>query len=275
VGQRHALPGAVEFDMQINGKTQAFAVFTIGVLGATQALASTGSERQFRQSYALAPGGRVLIDNPYGDVRIDAWDREEVRIQAIKSGADSRRLEDAQIVVASTSDTLSIRTEYAGSSAERPASVEYRITVPRTANLEAVRLVNGGLSIRGLHGAIKATSVNGDIHAERLEGTADLSTVNGQVEANFHRVSPANPISLRSVNGQIVLSIPSGAGAELLAQNLSGGILTDFRPSGAEQRGHSFQAILKGGGAAIHLQNVNGGISIHSTWSRRRERPVL
>jgi hypothetical protein len=32
---------------------------------------------------------------------------------------------------------------------------------------------------------------------------------------------------------------------------------------------------LKGGGAQIDLQNVNGGISIHSTWSRRRERPGL
>jgi len=260
--------------MQFNRKAQA-AVLLASAFGAAQASASTGSQQQFQQSYALAAGGRVLIDNPYGDVRIDAWDREEVRIQAIKSAADSRRLEDAQIVVASTSDTLSIRTEYAGSDEDRPASVEYRITVPRTANLDAVRLVNGGLSIRGLHGAVKATSVNGDIRAERLEGTADLSTVNGQVEADFHRISPANAISLRSVNGPIVLSIPSGAGAQLLAQNLSGGILTDIRRTEIEERGHRFHAILKGGGAEIHLQNVNGGISIHSTWSRRRERPVL
>jgi len=256
-------------------RAQAAAVLTMGVFGAAQASASTGSQQQFRQSYALAAGGRVVIDNPYGDVRIDAWDRGEVRIQAIKSASDSRRLEDAQIVVDSTSDTLSIRTEYAGPNGEHPASVEYRITVPRTANLDAVRLVNGGLSIRGLHGAVKATSVNGDIRAERLEGTADLSTVNGQVEADFHRISPANAISLRSVNGPIVLSIPSGAGAQLLAQNLSGGILTDIRRTETEERGHRFHAILKGGGAQIHLQNVNGGISIHSTWSRRRERPVL
>lgn len=259
--------------MQINSRTLAVTVLTIGAFSAAQAIGSTGSQRQFRQSYALAAGGRVVIDNPYGDVRIKAWDREEVLIEAIKSAADSRRLEDARIVVDSTCDTLSIRTQYAGTEAEHPASVAYRITVPRTANLDDVRLVNGGLSISGLHGAVKATSVNGDIRAERLEGTADLSTVNGQVEANFHRISPAHAISLRSVNGPIVLSIPPGAGAQLLAQNLSGGILTDIGSPEIEERGHRFHAILKGGGAQIHLQNVNGGISIHSTWSRRRERP--
>jgi DUF4097 and DUF4098 domain-containing protein YvlB len=261
--------------MHINAKTLSFAVLTVGAFSAAQAIGSTGSQQQFRQSYALAAGGRVVIDNPYGDVRINAWDREEVRIEAIKTASDERRLDDAQIVVDSTCDTLSIRTEYAGSDAEHPASVEYRITVPRSANLDDVHLVNGGLSIRGLHGAVKATSINGDIRAEKLEGTADLSTVNGQVAADFHRISPANAISLRSVNGPIVLSIPSGAGAQLLAQNLSGGILADFGRTEIEERGHRFHAILKGGGAEIHLQNVNGGISIHSTWSRRRERPVL
>jgi len=262
--------------MQINRKALAAAVLAIGAFGAVQAFGSTGSQQEFRQSYALAAGGSVIIDNPYGDVRISAWDREEVRIEAIKSAPDSRRLDDAQIVVDSTSDTLSIRTQYAGADAEHPASVKYRITVPRSANLDDVHLVNGGLSIRGLQGAVKATSVNGDIRAERLEGTADLSTVNGQVEADFHRISPANAISLRSVNGPIVLSIPPGAGAQLLAQNLSGGILTDFGSPEVGERGHRFHAILKGGGARIHLENVNGGISIHSTWSRRRrERPGI
>jgi len=249
-------------------------VLILGICNAA-AMASTGSQQEFRRSYALAAGGRVVIDNPYGDVSINAWDRDEVRVEAIKCASDSRRLNDAQIVVDSTSDSLSIYTYYAAADAAHPASVAYRITVPRTANIENVRLVNGGLSVRGLRGAVKATSINGDIRAEMLEGTADLSTVNGQVAADFHRISPANAISLRSVNGPIVLSIPSGTGAQLVAQNRSGGILTDFGRREFAEHGHRFHAILKGGGAEIHLENVNGGISIHSTWSRRHERAVL
>ncbi|PWU07051.1 MAG: hypothetical protein C5B51_10930 [Terriglobia bacterium] len=245
-------------------------LIAVGGLWAT----SSTTSQEFRQSYMLAPSGRVMIENPYGDVRISAWDRDEVRIEATKSASDARRLDDARIVVDSSSDRLSIRTQYAGADAELPATVEYRITVPRKANLDNVKLVNGGLSISGLAGAVRATSVNGNIKAEKLEGMADLSTVNGQVEADFHRISPSQPISLRSVNGPIVLSIPSDSGAQLIARNLSGGIQTDFDPE-VEPGGHRIRAVLKGGGAQIDLQNVNGGISVHSTWNRRRERPGL
>ena len=51
-------------------------------------------------------------------------------VQAVKRSADPRRLDDAQIVVDSSSDLVSIRTQYAGADAEHPASVEYRIMVP-------------------------------------------------------------------------------------------------------------------------------------------------
>lgn len=233
-----------------------------------------GPEPQFRQSFALAPGGRVTIDNPYGDVQICAWDRDEVRIEATKTGVDAR-LEDARIVVDSTSGTLSVRTQYRGAEAAHPASVEYRITVPRTANLDDVKVGNGGLSIEGLAGSVKATSVNGNIKAAELEGTADLSTINGHVDAAFHRVSAANPISLRSVNGSIVLSIPYNSGARLIAENRSGGIQSDFGRPSPDSAGHQLQAVLKGGGARIQLRNVNGGISIHSTWSRQGTRTGL
>src|SRR5689334_3991656 len=148
---------------------------------------------EFRQVYALNPNGRVLIHNLYGDVHITAWDRDQVLVQAVKKSSDPRRLEDAKIVVDSSSDVVSIRTQYAGADAERPASVEYRIVVPRTANLENVKLINGGLSISGIAGPVKASSVNGSIRAEKLEGEAELSTVNGRLEAGFDKVSRTHP----------------------------------------------------------------------------------
>jgi DUF4097 and DUF4098 domain-containing protein YvlB len=248
--------------------TVLFSLTAGGALWATNSPAS----QEFRQSFALCSSGSVVIDNPYGDVRVSAWDRDEVLIEAVKSASDASRLDEARIVVASTSSTLSIRTQYIGGDAADPASVEYRITVPRKANLDGIKVSNGELSLDGLAGSVRATSVNGSIRAEKLEGTTELSTVNGHVEAEFHRISATNPISLRSVNGPIVLSIPSHSGAQLVANNKSGGIQTDFGQR-AEPGGHQLRAVLKGGGAKIELQNVNGGISIHSSWNRRRERP--
>ncbi len=231
-------------------------------------------QTQFRQSYSLSHTGRVLIHNLYGDVRITAWDRDEVLVEAVKKARDPRRLDDARIVVNSTSEVVSIQTQYMGVDADHPASVEYHIFVPRTANLENVKLINGGLSISGVSGPIKASSVNGSIKAEKLEGQADLSTVNGQLEVDFNRLSRANPISLSSVNGPIKLSIPSDGGAVVTAQNLSGGIDSEFGKSWREATGHRLHTTINRGGAQIHVRNVNGGISIHSTWGRTSERPL-
>jgi hypothetical protein len=224
---------------------------------------------EFHQTYSLNPNGRIVIQNLYGDVRITAWDRDEVLVQATKKSSDPRQLEDAHIVVDSSGSLVSIHTQYAGADAEHPASVEYHIMVPRTANLENVKLVNGGLSITGLEGSIKASSVNGSIKAERLGGQTELSTVNGNLEADFNRVSRANSISLSSVNGPIRLSIPSGSDAQLVAHNLSGGIDSDFGHVWRASGGHRLRTILNRGGAQIHVNNVNGGISIRSGWSHR------
>lgn len=241
----------------------------------TAANTTTDLRQEFHRSYALSPNGRVAIVNPYGDVRITGWDRNEVRIEAVKTAEAGGRLEDAFILVDATADRLSVRTQYAGRDAERPANVEYRISVPRTANLDEVRVVNGALSIHGVAGSVKATSVNGNITAEKLGGMADLATINGEVEAGFERLISCQPISLRSVNGHIGLSLPAGARAQLLAQNRSGNIESDLGRTARQTAGHRYQAVLGGGGTSIQLRNVTGGISIHSTWSRRHEKPEL
>ena len=232
------------------------------------------SPAEFRASYSLIPNGRVVVQNLYGDVQITAWDRDEVLVQAIKHSTDPRRLGDAQIVVDSSSGLVSIHTAYSGSDAEHPASVEYHIMVPRGANLENVKLINGGLSLVGMEGPVKASSVNGSIKAERMSGQTELSTINGHLDAEFQRVSKCHLISLTSVNGPIRVSLPSGAGANVSAQNLSGGIDSDFGRAWRSPAGHRLEAAVNGGGAQIRLHNVNGGISIHSNWSRRAVRPI-
>jgi DUF4097 and DUF4098 domain-containing protein YvlB len=107
-----------------------------------------------------------------------------------------------------------------------------------------------------------------------MEGQVELSTVNGFLDAGFQRIRKCNPISLSSVNGPIKVSLPSGAGANVSAQNLSGGIDADFGRSWRAPGGHRLEAAVNGGGAQIRVHNVNGGISIHSNWNRRPMRPI-
>ncbi len=217
---------------------------------------------EFRHSYLLHPNGQVRIQNLYGDVAITAWDRDEVLVEAVKNPAGPRGADDdARVVVDGSADALSIRTQYGGGDAGHPASIDYRIMVPRTASLANVELTNGGLSIRGVAGPVRASAINGSIHAERLQGRVDLSTVNGRLEAGFTRVS-GEAITLRSVNGAIRLSIPGDAGASLEADNRSGGIESAFGRPWRGPEGHRLRTLVNQGGAAVRLHNVNGGIFI-------------
>jgi DUF4097 and DUF4098 domain-containing protein YvlB len=217
---------------------------------------------EFRQFYTLGPHGRIVIQNLYGDVSITGWDRDDVLVEAIKHASSRKGLDDARVVVEPSEGSLSIHTLYAGNEVGRPASVEYRITVPRSASLDEVKLVNGGLSIDGVTGSVKATAVNGAIHAQRLAGRAELATVNGALDADFRQVSHARSISLSSVNGPIRLSIPCGARVSVSAHNRSGGIDSKIGKVSREQDGQRLHSQANRGGAQIHLENVNGGISI-------------
>jgi DUF4097 and DUF4098 domain-containing protein YvlB len=244
------------------GNLRRVAVLALVIGSCIQARVIRAPQVEFRQFYMLGPNGRIVIQNLYGDVTITAWDRQDVLVEAVKHAASRKGLDDAQVVVEPSAGALSIHTLYAGNETGRPASVEYRITVPRSTRLDEVRLVNGGLSIDGVAGPVKATAVNGAIHAQRLAGRAELSTVNGSVEAEFDEVARVRSISICSVNGPIRLSIPLRAAATLSAHNRSGGIDSQFGRVSREQDGQRLHAQLNRGGTQIRLENVNGGISI-------------
>jgi DUF4097 and DUF4098 domain-containing protein YvlB len=236
---------------------------------------TAGAQEEFHHTYAVAAHGRISLENINGDVHIRAWDRSEVRVDAVKRASSPERLEEAQIVVDAGPDTVAIRTRYdqAGSSG-KPASVEYTVTVPRGASLEEVKLINGALDIEGVAGNVKASSVNGTVRARQLAGDAQLSTVNGELEAAFNRLDSSRVVSMHSVNGSIVLSIPFDARAEFQASNVTGGIDNDFGLPVDRGRvvGSHLKAVLKGGGTRIRLRNVNGGIHIVPTVNGRRMR---
>jgi DUF4097 and DUF4098 domain-containing protein YvlB len=229
---------------------------------------------EFHQTYPLAANGRVSLDNINGDVRITVADGNEVQVNAVKRAYNRERLAEAKIDVTATSDAIRIRTNYPDrdqnfTSDERsrynnPATVEYRIVVPRQARLESIDLINGSLDIDGVEGDVKASSVNGRVAARGLKGEAKLNTVNGTVEATFTQLDPAKPLSLGSVNGSVVVVIPSDSNAVVRAETIHGSIRNDFGldVKDGEYVGHSLYGQLGSGGSRIKLGNVNGGISI-------------
>jgi DUF4097 and DUF4098 domain-containing protein YvlB len=231
----------------------------------------------FSQTYPLSQTGRVHIENINGDVHVNVWEQASVKVDAVKRAYSQKRLSEVTIDVQSAPDMLRIKTKYPeernydGRNREDSfASVEYTLTIPRSAQLDGADLVNGSLDVEGVQGDVRANLVNGTVSASGLGGDVKLSTVNGSIEANVAALEAAKGVQLNSVNGSIVLIVPSGASAEIKASTVHGNITNDLglKVDDGQFVGHSMNGQIGSGGARIRLNNVNGSIAVKSGGSR-------
>jgi DUF4097 and DUF4098 domain-containing protein YvlB len=256
--------------------------FCAMLLSAAHASDRGAFTEEFHQTYALAPDGRVELDNINGAVHISTWDQNEVKVDAVKYADSKERLDDARIEVDSGKEHFSIRTTYKEhdltfnwGSHNNPAGVEYTLTVPRTARLDEIKLINGELDLNGVSGEVHASCVNGKLEAQNLSGRAELSTINGHLDAKFDQL-PGSTVDLKSVNGSLELTIPSDSKAEIEANTVSGGIENDFglHVNRHSFVGHDLRGELGSGGAHIKLENVNGRIAIRHASDGRTLSPA-
>src|SRR5579862_1063224 len=235
---------------------------------------------EFHQTYPITPDGRVDLSNINGPVHISSWDRNEVKVDAVKSADTKERLDEAKIDIESGNDYVSIQTKYPEhnhdwGSHNNPASVEYTLTVPRTVRLDEIKLINGSLDITGMSAEVRASCINGRLEAHNLSGRARLSTVNGKLDARFDQLTTQS-VDLNSVNGSLDLTIPSDSNAEVEASTVSGNINNDFGLHVNNHRfvGHDLSGELGHGGTRIKLSNVNGRIDVHHAQDGRAMSPV-
>ena len=241
-----------------------------------QTATSDELREEFHRSVPLAANGRVSIENLNGGVRISVWDQNEVKIDGVKRAYRRERLNEAQVEIDATNDAVRIRTRYPDEDRnwtftneesrryDNPAIVEYSLTIPRRARIDSAELVNGSLEVEGVEGDVKASSINGRLTARGLMGEVKLSTINGALDASFARLDEAKPISLNSVNGRVLLTIPSDSNATLKASTVHGGISNDFglTVQDGEWVGHDLYGQVGTGGPRIRLGNVNGSVTI-------------
>ena len=238
-----------------------------------------GSEtEEFHQTYPLTANGRIELENVNGPVSIKAWDRNEVKVDAIKRAHSKQDLQEVEIQVHSDSNSLSIRTHYPEHNhtwvRNNPGSVEYALMVPRTARLQDISLVNGNLDVEGVNGEVRASCVNGRLSARNLGGRTELSTVNGNLEASVDRLS--SPVEVSSVNASVLLTLPSDAKADVEASTVSGSISNDFGIAVDHHRfvGNELNGELGGGGTKVRVNNVNGRIEIRHANDNRPLSPA-
>lgn len=239
---------------------------------------------RFEQSYPLTANGRVSVSNINGSITVEAWDRNEVKLVAVKTADSRESLSVIELVIDAKPDFFSIETDYSNGKnyesgqrwKDKKLKVDFYLTVPRGANLNEIESVNGSITLSNFTNYTKASAVNGQVKATNLRGTAILSTVNGSTEADFDSVQPNSKISLSTVNGSVNLLVPSDINATVKADTVNGNITNDFGLPVRKGKyvGRDLYGRIGSGEAQIRLDSVNGGLIIKRKNDGRNPNPA-
>jgi hypothetical protein len=229
---------------------------------------------RFDQTYPFSSNGSVALSNLNGNVTIETWDRNEVRVEYTKTASTKEMMDWVRVHVNATKERIEIEADYDDWKENNNGSwekwknkridVTFKLTVPRSAILDEIETVNGSVVLSNMTNFCKVSTVNGEVSAKNLRGSINLSTVNGNLLADFDRIESTKPISLNTVNGKVVLTIPSDSDVTLKADTVNGSISNDFGlpVRKGEYVGRDLYGKIGNGNAKVKLSSVNGGLSV-------------
>jgi len=223
--------------------------------------AAGGQQESWTARYPLPADGEVAVSNVQGSIAVEGWDRAEVEVTVVKTAGAEGSLDDAMIVVERAGRVLRLRTVYLRG-AETPVQVDYRLRVPRQARLAGLRTVNGDVVVRNVEGDLEAHTLNGDIVDTGAAGSLVAQAVNGDVRVSLRAVPPPRGrLQLETINGNVTLELPAGAGADLELSTVAGRIEGVPYLQAAATDG-TVRARLGRGGLPVRLRTIRGDIRI-------------
>lgn len=265
-------------------------VLTAGAWTAAEAATLT---EKFQKTYPLKSNGGVELQNVNGAVTVEAWDRNEVRIEAekkVKADDDKAReiMKQLQIEVSQTAGGLRIITRMPKrngglfdwlSGDDVQMNVEYRIWVPRGARLGIentngkltvtgtqgradLETTNGGVAVDRAGGELEIGTTNGSIEVTRSAGVVQASTTNGSIDVELDAAPDDDQLSFSTTNGSITLRVPREAGMSLDAAATNGRVNSDFEVTSGRSERRRLEGEVNGGGSKVRLRTTNGSIRI-------------
>jgi hypothetical protein len=251
-----------------------------GVLTVLVAASPASADRTVSKTLPVAADGRVVIDTYKGSIRVTAWDRPEVAVEArivpddsCGSERDQREWVAATRVVIEPDGTgVRIKSDYDDLESSwgflhlctsRPF-VHYKISLPRAADLK-IHDYKSDTDVKDFAGRLKLDTYKGSAVLAGLSGPFDLKTYKGQIRARFTRLS--GDVHAETYKGEVTLTIPADAAFELSADSGSKGeIDSDFETTGParayRRSGRRASASVNGGGPHVALSTEKGRLSI-------------
>lgn len=221
--------------------------------------------------------GRIEVDaRPNGGIRVNGWNRNEVRLRAkvvtmADDEAEARQI--ASQVRIQTGATIRAEGPSRADGGHRSWWVSYRLDVPSASAL-SLRSSNGGIHLADVHGDISFNTTNGGLHLKAVSGNVNGATTNGGVHVDLDGTEwRGEGLELTTTNGGVHLSVPRGYNAHLEVGTTNGRLhanLPDVKLEddeewgpGRRRRARNLSADLGSGGRPIRIRTTNGSVHLN------------
>jgi len=173
-----------------------------------------GLQQRTDTTVAAPAGARLEIYNFAGSVRIDTWDRAEVRIRADHGTRD-------RIGIEVRGGLIRVRAARARG---KEAAIDYDLTVPRTMAV-GVDGTETDVTVEAVGGDLRVESVDGDITVRNAGAAVSLSSVEGEIRLDGGR----GTVQVTGVEGDVSIT---GARGEVTVETVEGDVTLDGVESG-------------------------------------------
>ena len=225
-------------------------------------------EETFEKTESLARDGKVEIRNVSGNVEVKTWDRNEVKIDALKvSRATSmeKARENAQkvnIEVTREDGILKVASVYPRPSIRNlNVTVTYNVMIPSQASVMA-RSVSGSVVLENIGGKAAANTKSGNVTVMNARNGANAETVSGNVEVvnvenGVYCKTASGDVDAKDISGNADLNCVSGT---ITAENIRGDVEADTVSGSVKLLDISGADVVKGktmSGSTIYVGDIN------------------
>lgn len=141
--------------------------------------------------------------------------------------------------------------------------MDVELKVPQNGTLILKTVNDGDVIVTNVKGELEISNTNGDVKLSGISGSAIANTINGDVSVTFTSVTDGKPMAFSTFNGDVNITLPASAKANLKMKTDQGEIYSDFEV--AVEKGAAAPTKTNNGGVykiskeAWVLGKINGG----------------
>lgn len=207
-------------------------------------------EERKEVTYNLNKDGKVYLENVAGNISVSTWEKNRIRIKAVKRARSGFDLDDASIDIHQYDDnSIRILTRHEGRLEQiGPPNVIifYELILPDKAHIRIktdrgdvdsvnvggfinISTVSGEINVVTAENGIKCKTISGDIDLRDIKGKAEIETISGKIMIDTIKGS----VAANTVGGNIRIEALSDA-EEVMLETTSGKIYanSEFSPGG-------------------------------------------